>query len=158
MSVSPVFAVGNSLADLVANVTVAQFAPAMAYAACFVSLLCHHVLSRTDFFRADRECCWSKSIFILVLMAFRMLNILLGVGGSGTYHMVTHPTTSPVTLHFSPTLWVSASGLVLVLVATAFFVPLNGYLIDRRWACCLIVAYCVLMTINIAVEVKTGRS
>lgn len=32
-----VFAVGNSLADLVANVTVAQFAPAMAYAACFVS-------------------------------------------------------------------------------------------------------------------------
>jgi hypothetical protein len=30
-----VFAVGNSLADLVANVTVAQFAPAMAYAACF---------------------------------------------------------------------------------------------------------------------------
>lgn len=33
----PVFAVGNSLADLVANVTVAQFAPAMAYAACFVS-------------------------------------------------------------------------------------------------------------------------
>lgn len=32
-----VFAVGNSLADLVADVTVAQFAPAMAYAACFVS-------------------------------------------------------------------------------------------------------------------------
>lgn len=30
-----VFAVGNSLADLVANVIVAQFAPAMAYAACF---------------------------------------------------------------------------------------------------------------------------
>ncbi|KIS00275.1 solute carrier family 24 (sodium/potassium/calcium exchanger), member 6 [Cryptococcus deuterogattii 2001/935-1] len=30
-----IFAVGNSLADLVANVIVAQFAPAMAYAACF---------------------------------------------------------------------------------------------------------------------------
>jgi sodium/potassium/calcium exchanger 6 len=86
-----------------------------------------------------------------------MLNLLLGVGGSGTYHMVSHPSQAPVTLQFSPTLWVSASGLVFMLVATALFVPLNGYLIDRRWACCLIAAYGVVMTINIAVEVKTGR-
>jgi len=85
-----------------------------------------------------------------------MLNLLLGVGGSGTYHMllVTH---EPVTINLSPTLWVSASGLVLILVATAIFVPLNGYLIDRRWAACLILAYTTLMCVNVGVEVRTGR-
>ncbi|WVR08483.1 hypothetical protein IAU60_005538 [Kwoniella sp. DSM 27419] len=119
-----IFAVGNSLADLVANVTVAQFAPAMAYAACFGG---------------------------------PMLNLLLGVGGSGTYHILSTPSHTPVIVHFSPTLWVSASGLVAILIATAIFVPINGYLIDRRWASCLIAAYLVLMVVNIAVEVKTGR-
>jgi len=86
-----------------------------------------------------------------------MLNLLLGIGGSGTYHMLALPNKSPVTLRFSPTLWVSATGLVLMLVATAIFVPLNGYMIDRRWACCLIIAYVVVMTANVAVEIKTGR-
>ena len=108
-----------------ANVTVAQFAPAMAYAACFGG---------------------------------PMLNLLLGVGGSGTYHMLAHPSKSPVMIHFSPTLWVSASGLVVVLIGTAIFVPMNGYLIDRRWAGCLIICYAILMMVNVAVEVKTGRS
>jgi len=85
-----------------------------------------------------------------------MLNLLLGVGGSGTYHMLL-VTNEPVTINFSPTLWVSASGLVLILVATAIFVPLNGYLIDRRWAACLILAYTTLMCVNVGVEVRTGR-
>ena len=85
-----------------------------------------------------------------------MLNLLLGVGGSGTYHMLTHPSQA-VTIHFSPTLWVSASGLVIVLVGTAIIVPLNGYLIDRRWASCLLVCYTVMMIVNIVVEIKTGR-
>ncbi|EIW69832.1 hypothetical protein TREMEDRAFT_43509 [Tremella mesenterica DSM 1558] len=119
-----IFAVGNSLADLVANVTVAQFAPAMAYAACFGG---------------------------------PMLNLLLGVGGSGTYSILATPYHLPVKVDFSPTLWVSASGLVLVLLATAIFVPLNGYLIDRRWACVLIGTYCVLMGVNVGVEVTMGR-
>ncbi|WWC92150.1 uncharacterized protein L201_007104 [Kwoniella dendrophila CBS 6074] len=120
-----IFAVGNSLADLVANVTVAQFAPAMAYAACFGG---------------------------------PMLNLLLGVGGSGTYHILFTPQHKPVTVHFSPTLWVSAAGLILILITTAIVVPLNNYLIDRRWAICLIIAYITLMIVNVAVEIKTGRS
>ena len=87
-----------------------------------------------------------------------MLNLLLGIGGSGTYHMLSSAHNKPVTLQFSPTLWVSATGLVLMLVATAIFVPLNGYKIDRRWACCLIVAYIIVMSANVAVEIKTGRN
>lgn len=86
----------------------------------------------------------------------RMLNLLLGVGGSGTYHILA-TSHKPVIVDFSPTLWVSACGLVLMLVATAVVVPLNGYLIDRRWAGCLIVGYAVLMAVNVAVEVRTGR-
>lgn len=117
-----IFAVGNSLADLVANVTVAQFAPTMAYAACFGG---------------------------------PMLNLLLGVGGSGSYGILV--SRKHVDIHFSPTLWVSAGGLIAMLLATAVFVPLNGYLIDRRWAVCLIAGYCVLMTCNILVELKMGR-
>lgn len=85
-----------------------------------------------------------------------MLNLLLGVGGSGTYHILAS-THHPVKIDFSPTLWVSASGLVLMLVTTAIVVPMNGYLIDRRWACCLIVGYLILMITNVVVEVKTGR-
>jgi sodium/potassium/calcium exchanger 6 len=89
-------------------------------------------------------------------MDARMLNLLLGVGGSGTYHMLVKPH-APVVIDFSPTLWVSAAGLVLMLVATAVFVPLNGYLIDRRWATCLIAAYVIVMCVNVGVEITTGR-
>lgn len=86
-----------------------------------------------------------------------MLNLLLGVGGSGTYHLLFSSPHSPIIVDFSPTLWVSATGLILMLVATAIFVPLNGYLIDRRWAVCLIAGYIILMTVNVGVELKTGR-
>jgi sodium/potassium/calcium exchanger 6 len=84
-----------------------------------------------------------------------MLNLLLGIGGSGSYGILI--SRQSVNIHFSPTLWVSASGLIAMLLATAVFVPLNGYLIDRRWAVCLIVAYGVLMTLNVGVELKMGR-
>ncbi|KAL7422914.1 hypothetical protein Q5752_002211 [Cryptotrichosporon argae] len=120
-----IFAVGNSLADLVANMTVAQFAPAMAYAACFGG---------------------------------PMLNLLLGIGGSGTYAILRSPARAPVQLVFSPTLVVSAAGLVAILLATAVAVPLNGFLIDRRWAAVLLAAYAALMVANVVVEVKTGRA
>lgn len=119
-----IFAVGNSLADLVANVTIAQFAPNMAYAACFGG---------------------------------PMLNLLLGVGGSGSYWILRNPQHAPVRIHFSPTLWVSGVGLIAILVTTAVVVPLNKYRIDKKWAAVLLVAYASLMTLNVIVEIKTGK-
>lgn len=115
-----IFAVGNSLADLVANVTIAQFAPNMAYAACFGG---------------------------------PMLNLLLGVGGSGSYWILT-TSHKAVTIDFSPTLWVSGLGLILVLMTTAVVVPLNRFFIDRRWALVLLIAYVTLMIVNVVVEVR----
>ncbi|KAL1746912.1 Sodium/calcium exchanger protein-domain-containing protein [Schizophyllum fasciatum] len=112
-----IFAVGNSLADLVANMSVAVFAPIMGFSACFGG---------------------------------PMLNILLGVGISGSY--VTSQTGTPYKLDYSRTLVVSTIGLLFVLASTLLFIPFNGYYLTRRWGIFLIASYVVIMVLNIAVE------
>ncbi|KAI0749599.1 Sodium/calcium exchanger protein-domain-containing protein [Daedaleopsis nitida] len=94
-----IFAIGNSLADLVANMSVAVFAPIMGFSACFGG---------------------------------PMLNILLGVGISGS--IIVRETGVPYPLHFSPSLVVTGGGLLVLLVATLVFVPLNGYFLPRGGA------------------------
>ncbi|KIJ67060.1 hypothetical protein HYDPIDRAFT_174314 [Hydnomerulius pinastri MD-312] len=112
-----IFAVGNSLADLVANMSVAVFAPIMGFSACFGG---------------------------------PMINILLGVGISGSY--IINKTGTPYHLHFTPTLVTSTVGLLMLLLTTLFVVPMNGYFLSRRWGVFLIGAYVVLMTANLFVE------
>ncbi|TFK88844.1 hypothetical protein K466DRAFT_575160 [Polyporus arcularius HHB13444] len=116
-----IFAIGNSLADLVANMSVAVFAPLMGFSACFGG---------------------------------PMLNILLGVGISGSY--IVRETGVPYPLHFSPNLIITGTGLLAILLATLVFVPLNGYFLPRSWGIVLICAYTCLMVANIIVEVKTA--
>lgn len=133
-----IFAVGNSLADLVANMSVA------------VSPIHFYVFEST--FKLMRY----MKVFAPI-MGFSacfggpMLNMLLGVGISGSY--ITSQTGVPYELHFSTTLLVSAIGLLILLLATAIFVPLNGYFLPRAWGVCLIIAYVVLMAVNVAVEI-----
>lgn len=81
-----------------------------------------------------------------------MLNILLGIGLSGTY--IVHTTKKPYTFNLSTTLLVSAIGLIILLLATLIFVPLNDYYLTRRWGVLLIMSYMVIMIINVVVEVK----
>ncbi|KAL0954545.1 hypothetical protein HGRIS_003510 [Hohenbuehelia grisea] len=116
-----IFAVGNSLADLVANMSVAVFAPIMGFSACFGG---------------------------------PMLNILLGVGISGSY--IIQQTSTPYQLHFSTTLFVSAIGLMVLLVTTLIYVPWNNYRLTRSWGIFLVIAYFVIMTINVVVELKAS--
>ncbi|KAI0346259.1 hypothetical protein BDW22DRAFT_1368638 [Trametopsis cervina] len=118
-----VFAVGNSLADLVANMSVAVFAPIMGFSACFGG---------------------------------PMLNILLGVGISGTY--IISQTSEHYLLEFSTTLLITGVGLLSILVTTLIFVPWNDYFLPRSWGVALIIAYACLMIVNVVVEVKTGAS
>ncbi|KAK7051015.1 hypothetical protein VNI00_005127 [Paramarasmius palmivorus] len=92
-----IFAVGNSLADLVANMSIAVFAPIMGFSACFGG---------------------------------PMLNILLGVGISGSY--ITSKTSEPYALNFGKTLFVSTIGLMTLLAVTLIYVPINGYHLTRR--------------------------
>ncbi|EMD34076.1 hypothetical protein CERSUDRAFT_117589 [Gelatoporia subvermispora B] len=115
-----IFAVGNSLADLVANMSVAVFAPIMGFSACFGG---------------------------------PMMNILLGVGISGSY--IIRQTAEPYELHFSNTLIVTGTGLLMILLATLIFVPSNGYFLPRGWGIALIVAYICLMITNVVVEITT---
>ncbi|KAJ3727911.1 Sodium/calcium exchanger protein-domain-containing protein [Lentinula raphanica] len=114
-----IFAVGNSLADLVANMSIAVFAPIMGFSACFGG---------------------------------PMLNILLGVGISGSY--IISQTSEPYQLHFGSTLLVSTIGLLILLALTIIVVPLNGYFLTRSWGIFLIASYTALMTINVVVELR----
>ncbi|KAG9314841.1 Sodium/calcium exchanger protein-domain-containing protein [Chiua virens] len=113
-----IFAIGNSLADLVANTSVAVFAPMMGFSACFGG---------------------------------PMVNILLGIGISGTY-VINESGGAPYNLHFTPTLITSTVGLLILLITTLVVVPMKGYVLSRRWGMFLIVAYVVLMTATLAVE------
>ncbi|KAK7033131.1 Sodium/calcium exchanger protein-domain-containing protein [Favolaschia claudopus] len=115
-----IFAMGNSLADLVANMSVAVFAPIMGFSACFGG---------------------------------PMLNILLGVGISGSY--ITQQTQQPYPLPLNNTLMVSGIGLLVLLATTLIVVPLNGYHLTRRWGIILIAAYCTIMVANVVVEMKS---
>jgi sodium/potassium/calcium exchanger 6 len=80
-----------------------------------------------------------------------MLNILLGVGVSGSY--VIHRNGEAYKLHFSNTLLVSTVGLLALLVTTMIFVPMNDYFLPRKWGVFLICFYVAIMTANVAVEV-----
>ncbi|KAG1733601.1 Sodium/calcium exchanger protein-domain-containing protein [Suillus paluster] len=115
-----IFAVGNSLADLVANMSVAVFAPIMGFSACFGG---------------------------------PMMNILLGVGISGSY-VISQSSGQPYELHFSPTLMSSTFGLLSLLIVTLVMVPMNGYVLSRSWGIFLVGAYFVVMGVNLWVELR----
>ncbi|GJN87170.1 hypothetical protein Rhopal_000115-T1 [Rhodotorula paludigena] len=117
-----IFAMGNSLGDLVANATVARMGyPAMAIAACFGG---------------------------------PMLNILLGVGLSGTYLIGFGPSHgTPLRIDMTRTLLVSGVGLFAILMGTLIAVPLNGYRMSKRVGAVMIAAYAVVLATNVAVEV-----
>ncbi|KAI0084140.1 Sodium/calcium exchanger protein-domain-containing protein [Irpex rosettiformis] len=119
-----IFAMGNSLADLVANMSVAVFAPIMGFSACFGG---------------------------------PMLNILLGIGISGTY-IISSTTNDHYSLEFNTTLFITSAGLLGFLIATLVFVPWNNYFLPRSWGVVLICAYVMLMVANVVVEVMTHAS
>ncbi|KAF8754385.1 hypothetical protein RHS01_06183 [Rhizoctonia solani] len=114
-----IFAIGNSLADFVANFTVAAFAPVMGVSACFGG---------------------------------PMLNMLLGIGLSGSY--VISQTGETYKVDLSPTLLVSTIGLLCLLIYTLAIVPLNDFNLTPRWGLMLIVGYVIVMCVNVFVEVK----
>jgi len=82
-----------------------------------------------------------------------MLNILLGVGISGSY-IISQAGGEPYKLHFSPTLMSSTLGLLALLAVTLVVVPLNGYVLSRTWGWCLLGAYIVVMGMNVWVELR----
>ncbi|KAF9123130.1 hypothetical protein BGW39_009237 [Mortierella sp. 14UC] len=118
-----VFAMGNSLGDLVSNITIAKMGfPQMAFSACFGGPL---------------------------------LNMLLGLGISGTY--VTLSTETHIPLQVSPTLLVSLAAILLSMVGAMVVVPRSGYMLNRWWGFFLVGVYLVSMVINVVLEVKLPK-
>ena len=93
---------------------------------------------------------------IAACFAGPLLNLLLGIGASGTW-LLSRPGIegSDGQYHFeiSPTLLTSGVGLLVLLVGTLVLVPLNGFYLGRRLGWLLIGSYAVIMTINVLVEV-----
>ncbi|KAF2480581.1 Sodium/calcium exchanger protein-domain-containing protein [Neohortaea acidophila] len=127
-----IFAVGNSLGDLVADVTVARLGyPVMALSACFGG---------------------------------PMLNILLGIGLSGSYILITgaqhrgekHPGEDlkfkTYHIEVSNTLIVSGMTLLVTLVGLLIAVPLNRWVFSKRIGWTLIAVWVLSTVGNVVVE------
>jgi sodium/potassium/calcium exchanger 6 len=128
-----IFAVGNSLGDLVADITVARLGfPIMALSACFGG---------------------------------PMLNILLGIGLSGTYMTITrgehrHEKHPDKPVHFSPyhiavstTLVISGATLLFTLAGLLVAVPWRKWKMDKTIGWGLVVLWGVSTAANVGVEV-----
>lgn len=128
-----IFAVGNSLGDLVADITVARLGfPVMALSACFGG---------------------------------PMLNILLGIGLSGSYMAIVkaedrqhrHPGDGmrfkPYHIDVSSTLVISGATLLVTLVGLLVAVPARGWKMDRWIGWGLVGLWAVSTVGNVVVEV-----
>ena len=128
-----IFAVGNSLGDLVADITVARLGyPVMALSACFGG---------------------------------PMLNILLGIGVSGSYilirgankRMAKHPDKDfkfkSYHIEVSNTLIVSGATLLVTLVGLLIVVPMNKWVLSRRIGWGLIALWVATTIGNVVIEV-----
>ncbi|KAJ9191883.1 hypothetical protein DTO164E3_8630 [Paecilomyces variotii] len=123
-----VFAVGNSLGDLVADVTVARLGyPVMALSACFGGPMLNILLG-------------------------------IGLGGlymtlNSKSGMST--TTSEYNVNISKTLVISGSTLLVTLVGLLVIVPLNRWKMDRKIGWGLVALWCVSTVGNVIAEIFT---
>lgn len=128
-----IFAVGNSLGDLVADITVAKLGyPVMALSACFGGPMLNILLG-------------------------------IGIGGmymtihKGQSKHHKHPDKpihyQPYELQVSTTLIISGITLLITLCGLLIFVPLNGWRMDRKIGIGLIVVWLLSTTGNVICEV-----
>ena len=128
-----IFAVGNSLGDLVADITVAKLGyPVMALSACFGGPMLNILLG-------------------------------IGIGGLYmTVHKATHKHAKhpqrpikyqPYEIEVSTTLMISGITLLVTLIGLLIIVPLNGWKMDRKIGIGLIVLWSLSTVGNVIVEV-----
>ncbi|KAL4880014.1 Sodium/calcium exchanger protein-domain-containing protein [Aspergillus karnatakaensis] len=123
-----VFAVGNSLGDLVANITVARLGyPVMALSACFGGPMLNILLG-------------------------------IGLGGLYMTLHAQRPQTSTTAnitydIAISKVLVISGATLLLTLVGLLIVVPLNNWRMDRKIGFGLIILWCVSTLGNVIAEI-----
>lgn len=125
-----VFAVGNSLGDLVADVTVARLGfPVMALSACFGGPMLNILLG-------------------------------IGIGGlymswHSTQHKPSFSTNEPYRIVISKTLVISGVTLLVTLLGLLIIVPLNNWKMDRRIGWGLVALWTLSTLGNVIAEVVT---
>ncbi len=129
-----IFAVGNSLGDLVADITVAKLGhPVMALSACFGGPMLN------------------------ILLGIGLSGLYMTIT-DGEHKHRRHPGRpmkySPYQIEVSSTLVISGATLLVTLVGLLIAVPLNGWKMDRRIGWGLVALWCVSTIGNLVVEVK----
>lgn len=81
-----------------------------------------------------------------------MLNILLGVGLSGSY-IIFRNGGEPYHVAVGRTLLVSGAGLLLILITTLIVIPLNGYWMDKKIGVALMTGYGIVLSATVAMEI-----
>ncbi|KAL8997158.1 MAG: hypothetical protein Q9169_003485 [Polycauliona sp. 2 TL-2023] len=128
-----IFAVGNSLGDLVADITVARLGfPVMALSACFGGPMLN------------------------ILLGIGISGMYMTIR-EGQHKHDKHPDRpihyKPYQLEISPTLVISGVSLVVTLLGLLIFVPLNKWRIDRKVGWSLIALWTASTIGNVVVEV-----
>ena len=129
-----IFAVGNSLGDLVADITVARLGyPMMALSACFGGPMLN------------------------ILLGIGVSGLYMTIKrGTAKHHK--HPDRpikyKPFFIDVSTTLIISGVTLLVTLLGLLIFVPLNGWRMDKKIGIALIVVWTLSTIANVAVEVS----
>lgn len=128
-----IFAVGNSLGDFVADITVARLGfPVMALSACFGGPMLNILLG------IGLSGCWI---------------ILKG----GRHRHDKHPDRpmhfKPYPIEISTTLVISGSTLLVTLVGLLVVVPWRGWKMDKKIGWGLVALWCISTVVNVVVEV-----
>lgn len=129
-----IFAVGNSLGDFVADITVARLGfPVMALSACFGGPMLNILLG------IGLSGCW---------IIFK----------GGRHRHAKHPdvpmTFKPYPIDISTTLIISGGTLLVTLVGLLVVVPWRGWKMDRMIGWGLVTVWCISTVVNVVVEVS----
>ena len=129
-----IFAVGNSLGDLVADVTVARLGyPVMALSACFGGPMLN------------------------ILLGIGLSGLYMTIQGGERRHK-KHPGRpiryKPYQIEVGGTLLISGVTLLVTLAGLLVVVPLRGWWIDRRVGWGLVALWCATTIGNVAVEIS----
>lgn len=128
-----IFAVGNSLGDLVADITVARLGyPVMALSACFGGPMLN------------------------ILLGIGLSGLYHTIRGAEHRHH-KHPDRpikySPYEIEISRTIMISAVTLLFTLLALLVLIPLNGWRMDKRIGWGLVALWCISTLGNVIVEI-----
>lgn len=131
-----VFAVGNSLGDLVADVTVARLGyPVMALSACFGGPM--------------------LNILIGIGVGGLYMTLHSAPKSSSFLSTALAATGEPYHISVSRSLLISGATLLATLVGILIIVPLNGWRMDRKIGSGLVILWCVSTICNVIVELVT---